>query len=218
MTENASCLWGLYVITDTGIARRTHLEIVREALAGGARVIQLRDKEAAASDLPEIARAVRRLTREAGACLIINDDPELARTVDADGVHVGQEDLDPGQVRAVVGPQRLIGLSTHNLDQARAAMQAPVDYIGVGPIYGTTTKQSLWPATGPELVRAVKKEVSLPVVAIGGITLNRIPEVVCAGADNIAVIGDLMNAPDIAARVRELARTIEQAHLQRTSR
>lgn len=211
LNSSGPCQWGLYVILDSQCAGRPHAELAREALAGGARVIQLRDKTASFETLMEVGRVIRRLTREAGATFIVNDNPYLARELDADGVHVGQGDVHPVIARDIVGPGKLVGLSTHNHEQATQARREPVDYIGVGPVYPTTSKVSEWPVVGPELVRWVKSVSPLPVVAIGGITRERIPEVIAAGADNIAVIREVMGAPDITARTRELIETIASA-------
>lgn len=205
------CRWGLYVILDAGCAGRPHGEIAREALAGGARVLQLRDKSASFEQLMEIGTELRRLTRDAGASLIVNDNPYLARELQADGVHVGQTDMHPVIVRDIVGPDMIIGLSTHTHQQVLDARKEPVDYIGVGPVYPTTSKDSEWPAVGPDLVQWVKSMISVPVVAIGGITLERVPAVIAAGADNVAVIREIMAAPDITGRTREMQEVISRA-------
>lgn len=214
MTDNSDddrCHWGLYVILEAQCAGRSHSEIAREALAGGARVLQLRDKTAPFERLMEIGTELRQLTRDAGAALIVNDNPYLARELQADGVHVGQGDMHPVIVRDIVGPEMIIGLSTHTHQQVLDARKEPVDYIGVGPVYPTASKQSEWPAVGPDLVQWVKSMISLPVVAIGGITLERVPDVVAAGADNVAVIREIMSAPDIAGRTREMREAIERS-------
>jgi len=205
------CRWGIYVILDRYLAKKSHLEIAREVIAGGARVIQLRDKHASRSELVEIGRELRQLTRAAGVTFIVNDYPEVAVEVDADGVHLGQEDRAVHEARQLVGRDKIVGLSTHTLDQALAAMELPVDYIGVGPVYATSTKENPWPVVGVELVRKVKKRVALPIVAIGGITEQCIPELVAAGADNVAMIGELMRAEHLREKMESLVQTFESA-------
>jgi thiamine-phosphate pyrophosphorylase len=202
----------LYAITDRGLSNSTHEEIVRQLLAGGARLIQLRDKEASAKDLLEAARACAPLTRAAGARLIVNDRADVALTADADGVHLGQDDLSVEEARELLGPDKLVGVSTHSLEQARRALETSADYIAVGPVYATSTKENPDPVVGLELVRRVRELTERPLVGIGGITPARAPEVIAAGADSVAVISalyplenlrDLTARPDIAGRTRE---------------
>ena len=203
--RSALCRWGVYVILDRHIAGKPHLEIARAAIAGGARVIQLRDKTAPFEELVETGRALRAVTRDAGVTLIVNDNPYLAVEVEADGVHLGQNDFPPETARDIVGPEMIVGLSTHNKEQALRAEFEPVDYIGVGPVFPTQSKESEWKPLGVSHVAWVKRTLRLPVVAIGGITLETLGEVVASGADNAAIIGDIMRSEDIAARVRQLA-------------
>ena len=205
------CSWGLYVITDARIAGKPHVEVVRAALAGGARVVQLRDKQATFEELMEIGREIRKLTREAGATFICNDNPYLVRELDADGVHLGQNDCPVEIARDILGPEKLIGLSTHTKAQALEAELLPVDYIGIGPVYETTSKVSEWPVVGTTMIRWVRRTASLPIVAIGGITLDRIVDCVAAGADNVAIIGDLMSSPDIEERTRQMCEAYRRA-------
>ena len=209
------CLWGIYVILDRVLAGRPHIEIAREVIRGGARVIQLRDKHMARDELRPVARELRTMTRDHGVTLIINDDPQLAVEVDADGVHVGQEDMAATEARRIVGPEKIVGLSTHNLAQAQAAAALPVDYIGVGPIFPTRSKESLWPAVGVELVRKVRRATPLIITAIGGIREEHVRELVLAGAHNIAMIGEIMTAPDISGKVERLCRIYAQALAER---
>ncbi|MCX7717569.1 MAG: thiamine phosphate synthase [Candidatus Sumerlaeaceae bacterium] len=206
------CQWGIYAITDrVASGNRPMLETVAAALKGGIRVIQLRDKNMAFEDLVAVGREIRRLTRQFGATFIVNDNPYLAIETDADGVHLGQEDIPVEVARDIVGPDMIIGLSTHTREQALMAQLLPVDYIGVGPVYATNTKSSPWPVVGTEMVRWARLTVSLPLVAIGGITADRVPEVVAAGAHNIAIIRDLMSASDITARAAHLRQIFEQS-------
>jgi thiamine-phosphate pyrophosphorylase len=202
----------LYAITDRGLSNSAHEEIVRQLLAGGARLIQVRDKEASAKELLEAARACVALTRAAGARLIVNDRADVALAADADGVHLGQDDLSVEEARELLGPDKIIGVSTHSLEQARRALETSADYVAVGPVYATATKENPDPVVGLELVRRVRELTERPLVAIGGVTPERAPEVIAAGADSVAVISalyplenlrDLAARPDIAGRTRE---------------
>jgi len=208
----------LYALTDCQLSNCTHAEIVAQLLAGGARWIQLRDKEASAKELLEAARASLQLTRAAGARLIINDRVDVALTADADGVHLGQDDLTVAEAREILGPEKIIGLSTHSLEQARRALETSADYIAVGPVFPTTTKENPDPVVGLELVREARAITDRPLVAIGGITPERAPEVIAAGADSVAVISalypfgeirDFTTKPDIAGRVRAFLKSLE---------
>jgi thiamine-phosphate pyrophosphorylase len=203
------CHWGLYAIIDAKMAGRPHGEVCRELVKAGVRVMQLRDKQATFEELMEIGAELRTITREAGATLIINDNPYLAREIDADGVHIGQDDFPPDIVREVMGPDKIIGLSTHSKQQAIAATTWPIDYIGVGPVYPTSSKASTYKPVGTSLIRWVRKHVPLPTVAIGGITEATVPDALAAGASNVAMIGELMKADDIAARAAQLRELAE---------
>jgi thiamine-phosphate pyrophosphorylase len=202
----------LYAITDRQLSNLTHEEIVRMMLAGGARWIQLRDKEASSRELLDQARVCLKLTREAGATLIINDRVDVALTAGADGVHLGQDDMPVEEAREILGEDKIIGLSTHSIDQFLAALETSANYIAVGPVYQTKTKDNPGPVVGLELVREAKKLTDRPLVAIGGITPERAPEVIKAGADCVAVVSalypwpeklDLMSKPDVVGSVRK---------------
>lgn len=209
------CRWGLYVIVDPAVAGRPAEAVAEAALAGGATVLQLRDKTAPFEDLLTTGTALRCMTRDAGAALIVNDNPYLAREIGADGVHVGQHDFPLYLVREIVGPHAIIGLSTHTKQQALDARRQGADYIGVGPIYPTATKIDAAEVVGTALLEWVSDMVALPNVAIGGVTAERIPEVMAAGATNVAMIREVVSAPDIAARTRELRAAIDRASAQR---
>jgi thiamine-phosphate pyrophosphorylase len=201
----------LYAITDCQMSNCTHEEIVQMLLAGGARLIQLRDKDASAKELLDAARKCLPITRAAGATLIINDRVDVTLTADADGVHLGQDDLAVEEAREILGEEKIIGISTHSLDQFRAALETSANYIAIGPIFPTKTKENPAPVVGLELLREAKTLADRPIVAIGGITIERTPEVISAGADSIAVIAalypfaeisDFFSKPDITGRVR----------------
>ena len=186
----------LYAITDTQLSNYTHAEIVQRLLAGGARLIQLRDKEASAKELLDAARECLPLTRAAGAKLIINDRVDVALTADADGVHLGQDDLSVEEAREILEAGKIIGLSTHSLEQFQAGLRTSADYLAVGPIYTTTTKANPAAVVGLELLAAARSVTDRPIVAIGGITVERAPEVMAAGADSVAVISALYPWPE----------------------
>lgn len=201
----------LYPITDCQLSNCSHEEIVQMMLAAGARLIQLRDKDAKAKEMLDAARACVKLTREAGATLIINDRVDVALTCGADGVHLGQEDLSVEEAREILGDDKIIGVSTHNLDQLKAALETSANYIAIGPVFSTTTKENPDPVVGLELVSEARKLVDRPLVAIGGISVERAPAVIAAGADSVAVISalypfgdirDFFTKPDIGGRVR----------------
>jgi thiamine-phosphate pyrophosphorylase len=190
----------LYPIVDVGlVGERRVAEVVGALVQGGARILQLRAKGVSDRRLVELAREALDAAREGGALLLVNDRPDVAHIVGADGVHVGQEDLAPGDVRAVLGPDAIIGLSTHNVEQLRRAAGEPVDYVAVGPVFPTSTKAHPDPVVGLDLVREARKLVTQPLVAIGGIRQDNARAVVEAGADGVAVASALLTGPDSAA-------------------
>ena len=216
----------LYAITDTELSNCSHIEIVERLLAGGARLIQLRDKEASAKEMFEAAQACIKLTRAAGARLIINDRVDIAMAADADGVHLGQDDLTVAEARALLGPGKIIGISTHSIAQVEAALVTSANYLAVGPIFTTTTKANPDPVVGLELLKQARQLTSLPLVAIGGITLDSARAVLAAGAQSVAVISALyplstslsraenfaqamLAKPDIAGQVRAFLHSFE---------
>jgi len=180
----------LYAIVDPLDTERDPVALADAMLAGGARLLQLRLKAATSRELLRVAEVIRERARGRGATFLVNDRPDVARAVDADGVHLGQDDLPVAAARHILGPGRLIGLSTHDLAQLRAAEAEGADYVAVGP------------PRGLELVQAARAASSLPIVAIGGITLATAPAVRAAGADSVAMIAALVRAPDVEAAVR----------------
>lgn len=184
---------------------RTNLEVVRAMLVGGIRVIQYREKKKDARQMYEECLAIRRMTKEAGALFLVNDHIDLAIAVDADGVHIGQNDLPPAVVRKLIGEDKVLGLSTHNPTEAQEAEALGcVDYIGVGPIFTTTTKADAQKAIGYDNLMAVRQAVSLPIVAIGGIKEAAVAETIAKGASMVAIISDLVGADDITEKARRL--------------
>ena len=199
----------LYAITAEKMSRgRSNAEVVDQMLAAGIRFLQYREKEKSARDMYEECRALRQMTRAAGASFIIDDFVDLALAVDADGVHIGQTDLPPAAVRRLVGPAKVIGLSTHNLKQLQAAnaLGNLIDYIGVGPVFPTATKATA--AVGLDYVRQAAHSSLLPYVAIGGIKEHNIAAVAEAGADTVAVVSGIVGAVDIDASIVALRRCL----------
>ncbi len=186
----------LYVILDPEAARGRALPDLLEAvLAGGARIVQLRDKTRPMADLLPVARALRLRCRAAGALFIVNDRADLALAVDADGLHVGQDDLPAAAARRIVPRPMILGVSTHDPEQARQAVADGADYVAVGSMFPTATKVG-FQLVGPALLRRVRPDVAVPLVAIGGITETNVGEVMAAGADAAAVISGVCGAPD----------------------
>lgn len=195
----------LYCLTDSGLCLgRPTVDVVDAMLQAGVRIIQYREKEKKAGEMLRECYALRRMTREAGACFIVNDHVDIAILCDADGVHVGQEDLPVGEVRRLVGPDRAIGLSTHSPEQAKAAVAAGADYIGVGPIFATKTKKDVCDPVGYAYLDWVVAHLDLPFVAIGGIKLHNIGEVAAHGARSCALVSEIVGAADIAAQVHKV--------------
>ncbi|MHC4591555.1 MAG: thiamine phosphate synthase [Planctomycetota bacterium] len=200
----------LYALLTERHCRRPWRETAELLLAGGADVIQLREKDLPDAELLARARILREMTAEAGALLIINDRPDVALVGGADGVHLGQDDLPPAEVRKLIGPDMLVGWSTHSAEHAAQAQQLPVDYIGVGPVHPTDTK-GYETGKGAELVRQVCARVQLPTVAIGGITRDNAAAAVEAGATAIAACSALCGVEDPEAAARELRAVVEEA-------
>jgi len=198
---------GLCVLVTESLCVRPWEEVLAAVLAGGAAAVQVREKALADGALLARARRAAEACHRAGALCILNDRPDVAVLAAADGVHVGQDDLPPGAARRIVGPDRIVGVSTHNLAQARAAAEAGADYIGCGPMFQSTTKpQDVVP--GPDLCREVTREVGLPVMAIGGITAENAAEVLAAGARWLAVSAAACAADDPESATRVLARVV----------
>ncbi len=194
----------VYPITDKALARRSsHYGIVRELVRGGARLVQVRDKSTPLGELlRDLERCVALAERE-GVTLIVNDRCDLALSCGAMGVHLGQEDLPPEAARALLGKRSILGLSAHSLPQVRRSRNLPIQYLGFGPVFATSTKTDAAPATGTKTLSAACRISAVPVVAIGGIGPDRIGKVLKAGASSAAVISALMCAPDIARQMEK---------------
>lgn len=194
----------LYAIADTlGRGDLSFLGLAEKLCAGGARLLQLRVKDLSSREFLSLAQQVRDVCHRHGCLLIINDRADIALAVDADGVHVGQEDLPLAAARKVLGPHKIVGISTHDSAQAHEAERGGADYIGFGPLFGTTTKATGYSARGLEQLREIRAVVRLPIVAIGGITTERASSALVAGANAVAMISDLVLAPDVETKVRD---------------
>jgi thiamine-phosphate pyrophosphorylase len=191
-----------YAMVDP-LAGHDPVELAAIMLEAGARVMQLRLKEACGRDFLKAARAIAALCQKSGAMLLINDRIDVAMLAGAAGVHLGQTDIPLRAARKLVGPDRVIGISTASVDQACAAEDGGADYIGFGPMYPGGAKQIVT-GQGLAILREVRAAVGIPIVAIGGITENKVPELLAAGADAVAIISDVVHAPDIPAKIRRL--------------
>jgi thiamine-phosphate diphosphorylase len=202
---------GLYLITDDRLDADELVRRLDAALGAGADVVQFRDKR---DDRPAVAatgRLVAEHCRAAGALFIVNDDADLAAELSADGIHVGQDDAPPAEVRKIVGPEQIIGLSVSHLHEAgRIDSDPDIDYIGFGALFTTPTKPDAEPA-GPDMLIEARRRVSCPIVGIGGITVENLAAAFTAGADSVAVVSAVFSAPDPAAATRDLLAAIERA-------
>ena len=194
--------FGLYLVMTNPVAG--YAACAEAAVRAGVRFVQLRMKHASREEIVREATAVRRATAGTETLFIVNDDPSIAAEVGADGVHVGQGDMPPAEVRARFPELQIVGLSTHSLEQAEASRSQPVDYIGVGPVYATPTKEIPDPTLGPELAGRMVAAANVPAVAIGGINAETLPPVLAAGARNFAVVRAVCGCRDHEAAIRRL--------------
>jgi thiamine-phosphate pyrophosphorylase len=209
----------LHAIVDVDVATRAGWEPLALAQAffeGGARCVQVRAKTLASGPLLELARATVAAAAPFGAMVIVNDRADVARLAGASGVHVGQDDLSPADARAVLGPDAIVGFSTHTLDQFTRAVGEPVSYLAIGPVFGTATKDTGYAAVGLELVeRAARLAPACPIVAIGGLTLDNAVAAWTAGAWSVAVITDLLAGGDPRERIASYNRLADAHHHHR---
>ena len=204
---------GLYGITaEKFSAGRDNLTVVRQMLDAGIRVIQYREKEKSSREKYEQCVRLREMTKRAGAHLIIDDDVALTLACNADGVHLGQDDLPVEAARQILGERKIIGLSTHSPQQAQAALACDADYIGVGPLFETHTKKDVCAPVGLSYLEYVIKNIPLPFVAIGGVKEHNIAEVARRGAGCICLVTDIVGAADIPAKVAALRANMEAAY------
>ena len=202
----------LYAILDTAVRPELPAPVILEALLrAGVRVIQYRHKEKFCRAHFEECAALACRTQAAGGAFFVNDRADVAELCGADGVHLGQQDLPPDKARQFLTAGRMIGYSTHNLEQAQQTAALPVDYIAIGPVFPTESKQDPDPVVGLEMVTQVRSLTTKPIVAIGGITIENAPAVLAAGANAVAVIRDVLLAPDIEARARQFLAALRTA-------
>lgn len=187
----------VYPLTNVSITKLSHLEQVEKLIAGGAAMIQLREKNASPKDFYEAAKSVISFARPRGVRIIINDRIDIALAVKADGVHLGQDDLPPAKARKILGGKAIIGFSTHNISQAVEALKFPVDYIAIGPIFATVSKENPDAVVGLGNLKKIRQAIgSFPLIAIGGINFENATPVLQNGANSLAVIGAILNPPD----------------------
>ncbi len=203
--------WRVYVIADGEARGRSHREIAEAAILGGATAVQLRMKEKPARVIIETARAIAPLCRAAGVTFVLNDRVDVALAAGADGVHVGQEDLPATDARRLLGRGRVLGVSAATEAEAAAAWHGGADYLGVGAVYATGTKADAGPPVGLDRIRAVARAVPLPVIGIGGITVENAAAVLRAGAAGVAVITAVTLADDMVAATRRLREQVDAA-------
>ena len=194
--------FGFYLVITNPVVG--YAKCAEAAVRAGIKIVQLRMKHAAREDVLREAREMRRVTRGTGTLFIVNDDPAIAAEAEADGVHVGQDDMPPAVVRAKFPQLKVVGLSTHNLDQVRASLGQLIDYIGVGPVYATPTKEIPDPTLGPEMAGRMIAASRVPAVAIGGINAETLPAVLAAGARNFAVVRAVCQSPDPYSAIKSL--------------
>ena len=192
----------LYVLISSNIAKKSVKETARLVIDGGADAVQLREKTISDSKFISLAREVRDITTKRGSLLIINDRVHVVRKVNADGIHLGQQDMSALEARNIIGDEKIIGVSTHSITQARQAQKDGADYIAIGPIYPTSTKGHE-PSVGIEILHEISEAVSIPIIAIGAITLENLDEVLKAGASRIAVCSAIIGSKDIYSSTRQ---------------
>ncbi|MGR3176186.1 MAG: thiamine phosphate synthase [Candidatus Scalindua sp.] len=192
----------LYVLISGKIAARSVKETAKLVIDGGADAIQLREKAISDDEFISLAGEIRDITTKRGTLLIINDRVNVARELNADGVHLGQHDMSITEAREIIGNEKIIGISTHNIIQARQAQKDGADYIAIGPVYPTTTKD-YEPSIGLEVIREISREISIPFLAIGAITLENLGDVLKAGASRVAVCSAIISSKDILSTTKE---------------
>lgn len=200
--------WSLYVITDRKIQKKSNEEVVEEATDAGASVIQLREKDLPTRLWVEEAQKVREVTHRRGIPLIVNDRIDIALAIDADGVHLGQEDM-PLALARKIAPSLIIGYSVSTVEEALEAEREGADYLGAGTVFPTSTKKDAGEPIGLERLREIKKAVNIPVVAIGGINLSNLEEVLATGVDGVAVVSAIVGAESVKEATRSFRQKIE---------
>ena len=205
-------MYELYVITDEAIAGGlSHAEIAQRAIAGGADVIQLRDKTCGCPELCRVGRVLRAITKKTGTLFIVNDRLDVALSCGADGVHLGQDDMRAGIARQIAPPGFIIGVSVGSVDEAVKAEQEGADYIAISPVFSTASKIDAGSGRGLGLLRKIRQHVSVPVIAIGGVNRDNVNDIITAGADGIAVISAVVGSKDITKAARELRELVSES-------
>lgn len=205
-------MFDLYVITDRGLSRgRSDAEIARLAYEGGADVVQLRMKDSPGGIMLEQAKAIKELADEHAKLFIVNDRVDIAVLSDADGVHLGQEDIPVAEARELIGDDKLIGMSVKTLEEALDAVEQGADYLGVGTVFPTRTKHDAGYATGLDALFEIREALDIPIVAIGGINLGNIRDVIAAGADSVAVVSAVVAQDDVAKAAHDLRDAVLKA-------
>ena len=202
----------LYVILDAALLTAPETECAQKLADAGVRLLQYRNKKASARDLFDTCKKLAALLSPRGVRFVVNDRADVAVLAGADGVHVGQEDIGVEEARSVIGTGKLVGVSTHNLEQFQRVASSSADYIAVGPVFATSTKENPDPVVGIDLIRCVRPLTEKPIVAIGGITLSRAAALVQAGADSVAVTSDILLAPDPAKRAKQFLNLLDAAN------
>ncbi|MDD5601298.1 MAG: thiamine phosphate synthase [Actinomycetota bacterium] len=198
----------LYFITDSKLTKKTVIEDVKAALKAGVKIIQYREKEKNTAEMIKEAQKIAKLCKENNALFIINDRVDVALTVDADGVHLGDDDMPCHIARKILGNNKIIGLTVHNIKEAIEAERAGADYIGLSPIFETLTKSDAGMPAGLEFIKEVKEKIKIPFVAIGGINETNIEEVIRAGAKSTAIISAIVTKPDVEKECKKFRKII----------
>ncbi len=210
MKRNDLASFDFYLVTDSGLSARGTIYDVEQAVTAGCRIVQYREKEKSTRDMVREAAEIADICK-GRAVFIVNDRIDVALAVDADGVHIGQDDMPFETARRLLGPDRIIGLTTHNVDESAEAERIGADYIGLSPIFKTSTKADAGPGCGLAMVKAVREAVSLPIVAIGGLSKENTGDVIAAGADMAVAISAVVKADDVASEVRAFIDIIRSA-------
>ncbi|MCL7747178.1 thiamine phosphate synthase [Halalkalibacter alkaliphilus] len=201
----------LYAITGEEFHQgRDLVEVMEEAILGGVDIIQLRDKTSSKRDVLNKAKSLRELTRKHDVLFIVNDHIDVALAVDADGIHIGQDDLPLAEARKIMGQDKIIGLSTHKIEEAREAEAGGADYIGVGPIFHTNSKVDVVDPVTTEYIKQVVAEINIPFVAIGGIKLHNVDQVLDAGATRICMISEIVGAKDVKGVCQQFTKILAE--------
>ena len=207
--KKENCNYSLYLVTDSGLSRgRTHEEVLACAIRGGVTIVQLREKDCCTRDMIEMAQRLLRLCRAHDVPLIVNDRLDVALAADADGVHVGQDDMPVPVARKLLGPDKILGVTAHTVEEALKAIDEGADYIGASPIFTTATKADAGEPIGLEGLAKICKACRVPVVGISGINASNAESVFRAGAAGVAVVSAIVSAEDVEKAARELARIV----------